>query len=135
MNLRGMANSLTQRVNPNIEGVTFRALPPTTALDGTRTPAWEAGTAIMQVQGISGNTLNFVAEQNIQGTLRQVFLYGYWQGVNAAAGTGGDVFRFPEYDGGPLRDWKVVHVLSYYNDWTKAIVQMQSAMIADSEWQ
>lgn len=84
---------------------------------------------MVQVQGISAKDLQALASQGIAGTLRQVFVPGYWQGPNKAGGTGGDVFKFPEYSGGTARDWKVVLVKGVYDGWTQCIVQLQTSSI------
>lgn len=38
------------------------------------------------------------------------------------------MFRFPEYPGGELRDWKIVQVKGMYEGWTQAIVQLQTKL-------
>lgn len=131
MNVRAIANSLTRRVNLNIEIIALKNTGSTTDASGRRAPTWEASPVEAQVQGVSSRDLQALAGQGIAGTLRQVFAPGYWQGPNKPGGTGGDVFRFPECSGGADRDWKVVLVKGVYDGWTQTIVQMQAGMIED----
>ena len=130
MNIRALANSATQTINPNVAVTALKSVGSVTAADGTRVPAWQASMVIVQIQGISSKELQFLAGQGIAGTLRQVFAPGYWAAAQKAGGTGGDMFRFPTHPGGDLRDWKIVQVKGMYEGWTQAIVQMQTALAA-----
>lgn len=133
MNIRAIANGLTASVNPNISATLLKNTGSTTAASGSRAPAFSATTAMIQVQGVSAKDLQFLASQNISGTVRQVFAPGYWQGPNKTNGTGGDVFKFPEFEGGSIRDWKVVAVKGVYSGWTQTIVQLQTGSITIPE--
>lgn len=126
MNIRALANAATQAVNPNVTATALRNIGSDTDADGKRFARWSTSTVNLQVQGISAKEVQFLAGQGISGTLRQVFAPGYWVGPQKAAGSGGDMFRFPEHAGSELRDWKVVQIKGVYDGWTQAIVQMQS---------
>ena len=128
MNIRALANSATQLINPNVAATALKSVGSVTAADGSRAPAWQTAPVTVQVQGISSKELQFLSGQGIAGTLRQVFAPGYWNAPQKAGGTGGDMFRFPEHPGGELRDWKIVQVKGMYEGWTQAIVQMQTAL-------
>ena len=128
MNIRALANSATQLINPNVAATALKSTGSVTAADGSRAPTWQTSPVTIQAQGIPSKELQFLAGQGIAGVLRQVIAPGYWAAPQKAGGTGGDMFRFPEHPGGALRDWKIVQVKGMYEGWTQAIVQMQTAL-------
>jgi len=127
MNLRKLANSVTQNVNPN-QIVTWQPSSGsyTTAADGTRTPARGSSSVEVQIQPVSGSDLALVDSLNIQGVLRTVYIYGNAQGIVRVDTLGGDLFVFPEIPGGTDRTWKVNQVMETWPDWSKVVVTLQN---------
>ena len=128
MNLRLLANAVTQVTNPNISATWIPAAGSyTTAADGTRTPVTSTSTAQVQVQPISARDLMHMEALNIQGVMRSVHIYGNAQGVVRVDQKGGDQFQFPEIPGGVTRTWKVISVMETWPDWSRVIVVLQNA--------
>lgn len=125
MNLRGLANSATQSVNPNIDIVvevssaytidpaTLRQVPTVTSYD-----------AIGQVQALDGDELKQINFMNIQGTLRGVYLYGSVSGVIRPDDVSSTNLTFTSNDGGITKErkWNVYKVFETWPDWCKVAV-------------
>lgn len=126
MNLRQLANTVTQVTNPNISATWRQSTGYTTDAAGRRTPGYAADVTIqVQVQAVTGQALQHVDGLNIQGVLRSVHIYGNAQGVVRVTEEGGDLLLFPEIPGGTTRTWKVVTVMETWPDWSHVIVQLQ----------
>ncbi len=126
MNLRRIANGLTQAVNPNVPATLIRSTGGyATDAAGHRTPAIQQYQIKVQVQGLSGRELQHLEGLNVQGVMRAVYLYGDISGVVRADQKGGDVLKFREAPRGSERSWRVVQVLETWPDWCKVAVVMQ----------
>lgn len=126
MNLRGLANSAIQTVNPNIQGVWVRATGGyTTDAAGHRTAATTSSAITLQVQAMDAGDLKQVDGLNIQGVMRAVTMFGNVQGAVRADSKGGDILQFPQDKGGAIRNWRVVHVLETWPTWSRVVVVMQ----------
>src|ERR1700741_178398 len=126
MNLRLLANTVIQTVNPDISINWIRSTGGyTTDATGPRTPTTNTTTVMGNVQGLNAKDLAHTDGLNIQGVLRSVHLYGNVQGVVRADQQGGDVLQFSEVPGGPLRNWRVVLVSESWPDWCRVIVWLQ----------
>lgn len=122
MNLRGIANGLTQAVRPNTTIIWRRNI-------GWRqddeTGARSANFADMQftaqIQALSSTDLKLMAGLNIQGYHRSVYLNGRAAAAMRGMAKGGDYFIF----GG--QQWKVTMVPEDWDDcgWTRVIVTLQ----------
>lgn len=126
MNLRQIANSVTQITNPNISVTWIQASGTTTGADGTRTPTTTSSTILAQVQGLSASDLRHVDALNIQGVVRSVHMYGNVQGVVRADQKGGDILQFPEIPGGTIKNWRVIQVMETWPEWSRVLVVLQN---------
>jgi hypothetical protein len=125
MNLHGIATGATSAVNPEIDAVLLKSVRYSESDDGSQVPVYTSASGKIQVQGLSGKDLAQVNNLNIQGVLRTVYAYGNMAGLVRAEGRGGDIFQFPEYTGGPVRNWLVVMVKESWPDWCSVVVCLQ----------
>jgi len=124
MDLRGIANSVTNIVNPNETVSVLRSTGFTVGSGGKQVPTY--ATAVdgpAQVQALDGDTLKQMDNLNIQGVLRAIYLRGALAGVVRPAGTGGDIVKRKA----GTETWLVVKVLETWPDWTKAVICLQSS--------
>lgn len=126
MDVRAIANGLTQAVNPNTSVTWVQASGYTTDAAGNRTPTTTSTTVQAQVQGLTASDLRHVDGLNIQGVMRSVHLFGNVQGVVRIDQQGGDILQFPEVPGGTVRNWRVVQVMETWATWCRVIVALQS---------
>lgn len=128
MNLRGMANGLTQGVNPNQTITWLQSAGYTTDATGKQIAAYAPVQYVQaQVQALSGGDLKHAELMNMQGVMRTVYLYGNVQGIVRADQAGGDLLQFPEVPGGPARNWLVTQVVETWPDWAHVIVTLQAS--------
>jgi hypothetical protein len=126
INVRALANQAIQTVNPDTDIVLVRSTGYTTDANYRRQPTTVTQNVKGNVQGLSAKDLQHVDGLNIEGVLRSVHLYGNVQGVVRPNDAGGDVLRFPEVLGGPVRDWRVVSVLETWATWCRVVVALQN---------
>jgi len=125
MNLHGIASGAISSVNPMIDATLQKSVGYTEEEDGSQTPVYTSASGKVQVQALSGKDLAQVNNLNIQGVLRTVYAYGNMAGLVRAESRGGDIFQFPEYSGGPVRNWLVVMVKESWPDWCSVVVCLQ----------
>jgi hypothetical protein len=126
MNVRGIANSAIQVVNPNISAGYQASTGYTLDAAGKQTPSYAASVSVeVQVQAVKGKDLEHVANLNMQHVYRNVRAYGNRQGVVRPDGKGGDLFTFAQIPGGTVQTWLVVAVLETWPDWCSLIVCLQ----------
>lgn len=125
MNLRQLANGVTQNINPNIPATWIQSTGYTTAADGKRTPTTSSSTIQIQAQGLSASDMRHVDALNIEGVVRSVHMYGNVQGVVRADQKGGDILQFPEIPGGASRNWLIVQVMETWPEWSRVLVVLQ----------
>lgn len=110
MNLRAIANQATSAINPNISAVLRVSTGSTRAGDYTQVPTYATDvTVTVQNQALTGRDIEHLDSLNIQGVVRKVYLNGNVEGLNRAAGKGGDLLVF----GG--RTWLVVVVFERWD--------------------
>lgn len=126
INLRALANTTIQAINPNISVTWVQSNGYTTNADFSRTPTTTSTTVQANVQGLSARDLQHVDGLNIQGVMRSVHLYGNVQGVVRDDSKGGDILQFPEVPGGPVKDWRVISVMETWPTWARVLVCLQS---------
>ncbi len=119
MNLRGIANSLTSTINPNVSGVFQVNTGFTTLPGGKRVPAYNSVDVTVQLQELSSTDLKQVDAINIQGILRSAYLNGNFNGVNRPEQKGGDILMIGQ------EKWLVVKVPELWPDWCKVIINLQ----------
>lgn len=119
MNLRGIANSLTSNINPNVTGVFQVNTGFTTLPGGKRVPSFNSVDVTVQLQELSSTDLRQVDSVNIQGILRSAYLNGNFNGVNRPEQKGGDILMIG------TEKWLVVKVPELWADWCRVIINLQ----------
>ena len=125
MNLRLLANRLTQVTNPNIQINWVQSNGYTTNDAGKRTPKTITLTVDAQVQALSATDLKHIDGLNINGVMRSVYLYGNAAGVVRADQIGGDILVFPEAPNCCNKNWLITQVMETWPDWCHVIVTLQ----------
>lgn len=130
MDLRGLANSVSNAVNPNMI-VTVAASTGSTV--GTsdngykQTPTYAAPVSgPAQLQALDGSDLKQIDGLNLQGVLRAIYLRGALAGVIRPNSQGGDIVTIaapapPQFIG----TWLVVKVLETWPLWSKCVINLQ----------
>lgn len=126
MNLRQLANPLTQTINPNTSITWKQSTGYVTDSAGRRVPTYTSTTIDAQIQPLSSSDLKHVDGLNMQGIMRSVILYGNVAGISRADQQGGDILVFPEIPGATNRNWLVTQVMETWPDWCRVIVTMQA---------
>lgn len=127
MDLRGLANTVSNAVNPNMI-VTVKASTGYTIGAGLKqvptyaTPV--SGQA--QIQALDGADLQKVASLNLQGVIRAIYLRGPLAGVIRADSQGGDIVTIAApAPANFIGTWLVAKVLETWPLWTKAAIVQQ----------
>lgn len=130
MDLRGLANTVSNAVNPNMI-VTVAAstgnTPGTSANGYKATPTYASPVSgPAQLQALDSVELKQIDGLNLQGVLRAIYLRGALAGVIRPNGQGGDIVTIAapapaQYIG----TWLVVKVLETWPLWTKAVINLQ----------
>ena len=122
MNLRGIANSLTSIVNPNISIIGRRYKGETMGVGRKPIPEYYPDEALTaQLQPLSGGDLKHVDGLNVQGIVKSLYINGDYYGANRTLQKGGDIFII---DG---REWLVVDHIELWPDWCRVIICLQTA--------
>ncbi|EIC83987.1 hypothetical protein [Serratia sp. M24T3] len=120
MNLRGIANSVTQSINPNVSAQIYKSTGYDTADNGSMTPSYaDAVTMDVQKQAISQNDLEHLDNLNLQGQFIGIYTNGNWCGMNRKKNEGGDLFVIGD------DTWLVVAVPEIWPDWTRVVACLQ----------
>lgn len=121
MNLRNIANGLTQAINPNVEAKIYKSTGWTINPDRSRSPSYDPPvTAMVQVQEMSQKDLQHIDSLGLQGKFKTIYVNGEWYGLDRSEGQGGDIF---EIDG---KRWRVEYVPEGWGKlWTKVVVCLQ----------
>ncbi|WP_333602758.1 hypothetical protein [Atlantibacter hermannii] len=119
MNLRGIANGLTSRINPNVAGIFQVNTGFTTLPGGKRVPSYNNVDVSVQFQELSSTDLKQIDAVNIQGILRSAYLNGNFNGVNRPEQKGGDILQVGS------DKWLVVKVPELWPEWCRVIVNLQ----------
>ncbi len=120
MDLRGIANSVSDTVNPNIP-VTVKASAGYTTGPGLKqiplyaTPV----TGYAQVQALTEADLRHLDGLNIQGATQSIILRGALDAVVRVNSQGGDLVTING------QTWLTVAVLEQWPLWTRAAIQLQ----------
>jgi hypothetical protein len=120
MDLRSLANSVTDTVNPNIL-VTVKASTGYAIGSGLKqVPSYAAPvTGFAQVQALIQADLKHLDDLNIQGATHSIILRGNLNAVVRTNSKGGDLVTI---DG---ETWLTVAVLEQWPLWTRAALQLQ----------
>lgn len=126
MNLNALAGSVVQVVNPFTTATYRKAVAPSTAPSGRRTPAYATPVDVqVQRQALSYKDLAQLDGVNMNGEKAAMYVDGDWKGVARPEMRGGDLITLP--DGGV---WLVVQVLENWHEtggWAKLAVTLQGA--------
>ena len=131
INLRGIANSAIQQINPNqlikISAPNGWTVDPDTLI---QIPAYTQVEAQGNVQSLSSDDLDQMSGLNIEGTLRAVYLYGNWGGVLRPDGQPNTILTFTTNESGITkeREWNVFKVLEVWATWCKVAVVLQAEL-------
>jgi len=132
VNLRGLANSAIQGINPNTP-MTVRISDGTYTIDPAtlrQVPNYIEYPAMGNVQALDGDDLGQVNYLNIQGTIRAVYLYGSVSGVIRPDSVSVSRLIFSSNESGVTkeREWNVFKVLESWQNWCKVAVVYTEAM-------
>lgn len=120
MDVRGIANSVSSTVNPNVTVTVSRSTGYTLGAGRKQVPSYAAPvTGPAQIQALDADDIKQLDGLNIQGTLRAIYLRGVLAGVIRPDGTGGDLVEIGD------QNWLVVRVLEGWATWTKACIVLQ----------
>lgn len=125
MNLRALANSITQAVNPNVPATLQISTGYTTSPRGARTPSYAAPVTVQaQVQALTFRDITQIDGLNLQGTRRAIYLYGDVEGLVRVSQKGGDLITLT--DGPNAGVWLVAMVLETWPDFCKVVATLQN---------
>lgn len=97
MNLRGLANSVTQGINPNVSAQYEASNGYAVAAGGKQTPTYAAAVPVtVQVQPLTAQDLRQLEGVNLQGERRAIYVSGDWRGVSRPDFRGGDRFTLDD---------------------------------------
>lgn len=131
INLRGIANSAIQQINPNqlikISAPNGYTVDPDTLL---QMPSYTQLTAQGNIQALTSDDLDQMSGLNIEGTLRAVYLYGNWGGVLRPDGQPNTILTLTTNESGTTkeREWNVFRVLEMWSTWCKVAVVLQAGL-------
>lgn len=130
MDLRGIANSVTNAVNENMAVTVTPSTGSTVGTAGNgykQVPTYAAPVSgFAQLQALDGSDLKQIDGLNLQGVLRAIYLRGALAGVIRPNSKGGDIVTIaapapPMYVG----TWLVVKVLEQWPLWAKCVINLQ----------
>lgn len=129
MDLRSIANQVSEVVNPNLT-VTLQASTGFTVGAGLKqvptyaTPV--AGPA--QIQALDNSDLTHIEGLNIQGSIRAIYLRGNLAAVIRPDSEGGDIITIASPAPTPyIGTWLVVKIIETWPLWAKALIVLQGA--------
>lgn len=111
LNLHSAVRGAITSVNPDTAATWRSSTGYTTADDGTQTATYVESDVTIQVQAAGTQTLRHAENQNVQGLLRDVYMWGNTQGVVRPDAKGGDLLVFPGVRDGTPGTWLVFAVM------------------------
>jgi len=130
--LRGIANRLTSRVNPNLAVTLKRSTGYTTGASGKRVPTYaDLGTIMVQVQTLTQSEIEHLDKLNISNGQASVFADTMLSSVDRPSQSGGDIIEFGTDAATPAelqgQTWLVVALLEGWpgSGWCKAAITSQ----------
>jgi hypothetical protein len=120
MDLRSLANSVSDTVNPNIS-VTLKASTGYTIGSGLKqVPSYAAPvTGFAQVQALTAADLRHLDGLNIQGATKSIILRGELNAIVRVNSQGGDIVIIG------TQTWLTVAVLEQWPLWSRCAIQLQ----------
>lgn len=127
MNLRGLVNTYTRAINPNVTASLKISDGYDTSAAGRRAPKYLAAVTVeVQVQALTFGDIQQLDGLNIQGVRRAVYMTGQSFAIVRDREMGGDIMTFAP---GVLPEgnvWLVAHVLERWPDWCKLAITLQN---------
>jgi hypothetical protein len=121
MDLRGIANTVSDTVNPNISVTVQASTGYTTGPGLKQIPAYAIPVdGFAQVQALTEEDLRHLDGLNIQGATKSIILRGPLNAVVRANSQGGDLVIIN------TQQWLTVAVLEQWPLWTRAAIRLQS---------
>ena len=129
MDLRTIANQVSNCVNGNLIVTVLRSTGFTTGVGYKQVPAYAAGvTGPAQIQALDSSDLRQIEGLNLQGAIRAIYLRGALAGVVRANSQGGDLVTIASPAPAALvGTWLVTKVLESWPLFTKAVIVQQIA--------
>lgn len=123
MNVRGLASSATNAVNPFVPVTIKRSAGYQIGAGRKQVPAYdEPVIGKAKIQALDGKDLKQLDGINIEGTLRAIYLHGNLAGVIRPDSKGGDLIYTD------AQEWLVVKVLESWPTWTKCAIALQGGL-------
>src|ERR1044071_1885990 len=94
LNLHSIVRGAINSVNPDVVATWRVSTGYTTADDGAQTPTYSDSSVYVQAQAAGTQTLRHAEMLNIQGVMRDVYMWGDGQGVVRPDAKGGDLLLF-----------------------------------------
>lgn len=130
MDLRGIANQVSNTVNPNVIVTLQTSNGYTTIGAGQKQiPQYNPGvTGPAQIQALDGSDLRQIDGLNLTGSIRALYMRGSLAGVVRPDSKGGDKVTINAQPGIPaalVGVWLIPKVLESWPDWTKVVIVKQ----------
>jgi hypothetical protein len=120
MDIRSIANSCINVVNPDIPVTVKKATGYTIGTGAKQIPTYATGVVGMaQLQALDSKELQQLDGLNINGTIKGIYLRGVLAGVIRPNQTGGDLILIG------AETWLVVKVFEGWAGWTKCAICLQ----------
>lgn len=128
MDLRGLANSISNAVNPNMIVTVTPSTGFTIGAGAKQIPTYGPSvTGPAQLQALDGADLKQIDGLNLEGVIRAIYLRGALNGVVRTAGKGGDLVTIAPPSPAPyVGTWLVAKILETWPLWTKAVIVLQT---------
>lgn len=132
LNLRNIANSAIQGLNPNVIATIRRSAGYTTDPSGKRVPSFTEITVPVQIQPITTGDMQKLDNLNIQGVHRAIYVSAEVEAMIRVDKKGGDQIVFPRgvmpEDNDNTTRWIVSAVLEVYQSgWRKVAITLQNS--------
>lgn len=125
MNLRAIANGLTQTVNPNMEAQLLLNMGYTTDEAGRREPYYEQHTVTIQTQSLSSTERQEFDGLMQQGRMLSVYVTGHFAVLRRIEGKGADKLVFAPHGETEPTQWLIKQVSESWPDWCRVAVWRQ----------
>lgn len=120
MNLRNIANGMTQAINPNITAIGRRYQGEAIGAGRKPTPSYYPDEEVtLQLQPMSRGDIQHVDGLNLQGLIKSVHINGAYYSVNRTMQKGGDLFIING------QTWLVVEPMELWPDWSRCLACLQ----------
>lgn len=129
VNLRAIANSVTQAINPNVYAQLWANSSISTSASFKQTPNYTKSTLKIQLQAMDDEDLKQMDNLNIQGVHRKVYCNPQVLATIRVAQKGGDLLVFSAgMQGVPPEGttWMCTHVLERWPNWCTFAITLQN---------